>query len=228
MEKFTAVANLLRPADPDRFYTALFAPPARRERLMLLYAFNHELARAWAVASQPMLALIRLQWWREVVKGAEKRHEIATPLRAALAEGAFSAPDLLALIDAWERPEDGFPDTAHWFAFLNAVEGGLAVTAARLLGASAPEDFRRFGMVYGAGRILSRGSSTWLPQDQPDRAALASLVPRPAPRRFKRAEIAAALPAVLGRRDLTRLAAAPRRLGDKLAVLRAYAAARVG
>ena len=62
---------------------ALFAWISPRFVLALLYLFNHELARAREVASEPILALIRLNWWREVVEGQTKHHEIATPLRAA-------------------------------------------------------------------------------------------------------------------------------------------------
>ena len=46
-----AIAALVRRHDPDRFLTALFAPPERRDALLTLYAFNHELARAREVAS---------------------------------------------------------------------------------------------------------------------------------------------------------------------------------
>ena len=74
---------------------ALFAPADRRETLFLLYAFNHELARAREVASQPTLALIRLQWWREVIEGARRRHEVAAPLGEALDAGRLDAADLL-------------------------------------------------------------------------------------------------------------------------------------
>ena len=64
-----AIAALVRRHDPDRFLTALFAPPERRDALLTLYAFNHELARAREAVSEAPLALIRLQWWREVVEG---------------------------------------------------------------------------------------------------------------------------------------------------------------
>ena len=92
----------LRRADPDRFFCTLFAPAQQRDGLALLYLFNHELARAREVASEPMLALIRLNWWREVVEGQAKQHEIATPLRAALDAGLFDAADLAGLISARE------------------------------------------------------------------------------------------------------------------------------
>ena len=77
----------MRRHDPDRFLTALFAPPEKRDALLTLYAFNHELARAREAVSEPPLALIRLQWWREVVEGARRRHEVAEPLAAAIEAG---------------------------------------------------------------------------------------------------------------------------------------------
>src|ERR1700754_790174 len=97
-----AIADLVRRHDPDRFMTALFAPAERRDALLALYAFNHELARAREVASEPPLALIRLQWWREVVEGEAKRHEVASPLSAAMAAGLVVAGDLLPMIEARE------------------------------------------------------------------------------------------------------------------------------
>src|ERR1700730_69402 len=82
-----AIAALVRRHDPDRFLTALFAPPEKRDALLTLYAFNHELARAREAVSEPPLGLIRLQWWREVVEGARRRHEVAEPLTAAIEAG---------------------------------------------------------------------------------------------------------------------------------------------
>ena len=41
-----SLAEFVRRHDPDRFLCALFAPPARRDALFALVAFNHELARA--------------------------------------------------------------------------------------------------------------------------------------------------------------------------------------
>jgi len=90
------LAGLVRRVDPDRFLTALFAPAEKREALFLLYAFNHELARARESVSEPPLALIRLQWWREVVEGARRHHEIAEPLHAALDARELDRDDLLA------------------------------------------------------------------------------------------------------------------------------------
>jgi phytoene synthase len=120
---------LVRRHDPDRFLTALFAPPRARESLFLLYAVNHELARAREVASEPMLALIRLQWWREVAQGARRRHQVAGPLGEALDAGRLDPADLLAMIDGRERECDVIETRSDWHAYLDATAGALAVTA---------------------------------------------------------------------------------------------------
>jgi phytoene synthase len=150
-----ALAVLVRRHDPDRFLTALFAPPRRRDALLALYAFNHELARAREVASEPPLALIRLQWWREVVEGEPKRHEVASKLTEAIAAGALRPADLLALIEARETEAYGDIETlADWRAWLLAGAGGLAVAAASALDAPEPEAARLYGAAYGVAGLL--------------------------------------------------------------------------
>jgi phytoene synthase len=167
-----ALAEFVRRHDPDRFLTALFAPAEKRGALLALYAFNHELARAREVVSEPPLALIRLQWWREVVEGAPRRHEVAEPLSAAIASGALARADLLALIDAREVEADrSIPTLDAWRAYLIGSAGGLSVAAARLLGATEPEHARPFGAVYGGAgvlrsvTILARQGRCLLPED---------------------------------------------------------------
>ncbi|MFL5254825.1 MAG: squalene/phytoene synthase family protein [Rhodopila sp.] len=149
------VTALVRRHDPDRFLTALFAPAPRRDALMVLYAFNHELARARTVASEAPLALIRLQWWREVVEGEPRRHEVATPVSRAIAAGALPAERLLPLIEAREAETYGdFETLADWRAWMMAGAGGLAVAAAAALQAPDPELFRPFGAAYGVAGLL--------------------------------------------------------------------------
>ncbi len=136
---------MVRRADPDRFLTALFAPADRREALFTLYAFNNELARGRDAASNPMLALIRLQWWREVVEGAAQAHEVATPLATLLAAGVLDRAELEAVVDAREAEADVIETLEEWRAMLLAGPGGLAAAAGRLLGAPAPSCCTRPG-----------------------------------------------------------------------------------
>ena len=254
-------AEILRRHDPDRFLTALFAPAARREALFTLYAFNHELARAREVVSEPMLALIRLHWWREVVQGTPKRHEVATPLAAMIGQGVLLPVDLMAMIDGREAEADpAIPDRAAWNAYLAATAGAVMRAAGRALGADGAllDRLTRLGSAHGvAGQLrnvpaLARAGRVLLPQDvlgaheltvhdvtagqgaDALRAALAELatdgraILDQAAGPLPRAAIAAALPAVLARRDLARATPpAERGLGDRLAVLAAWALGRV-
>ncbi len=260
------LAELVRRHDPDRFLTALFAPEARREALFALYALNHELARAREAASEPTLALIRLHWWREVVEGARRSHEVATPLGDALDAGLLDRELLLALIDARElEAEPAIPDLARWRAFLLEGAGTLMLAAGRLLGAppAAEASLRHLGAAYGAAGLLratpalARQNRCLLPADvlarhglspeavvaEPASPALApvlrelseqgrTLLREGGHPRLPRPAVAAALPAVLARRDLARtlppgLAPGARGLGDRLAVTAAGLLGRV-
>ena len=245
-----AIAELVRRHDPDRFLTALFAPPDRRLALLTLYAFNHELARAREVTSEPHMALIRLQWWRDIVEGTRRRHEVATPLSDAIGQGLLLPADLLAIIDAREIEADPAIETLDaWRDYVLAGAGGLAVAAARLLGAPDPEALRPFGAAYGvsgilrSARVLAERGRCLLPADilaehglVPE-AITGGADPTPVLRRLAaeglaflaaahatavpKAARAAALPAVLVRRDLRRAVweAGPRGLGDRVAVV---------
>lgn len=255
------LAERARARDPDRFLCALFAPAARREALFLLIAFNHELARAREATSHPLAAQIRLQWWREVVEAAgdgapPRRHEIAEPLRAAIAAGRLDAAALLGMIAAREaeaQPE-GIATEADLVAFLRGSAGGWSHAAGLALGATAAEAerLRALGAAYGLAGVLRSVAAhagqgrCLLPADRLARAGLSAEAVIAAParawplrremaaeglaalagasREVPAAAIAAALPAVLARRDLLRLAQgrevpAPRRLGDRAAVI---------
>jgi hypothetical protein len=106
------VIDLVRTADRDRFLGALFAPAPRREGLLALLAFNHELARTRVVTREPMLARIRLEWWREAVAEAVGEGKPRTqPIVESLSETArrhrLTVESLTALIDAREEEVDG-------------------------------------------------------------------------------------------------------------------------
>ncbi|MCB8873953.1 squalene/phytoene synthase family protein [Acidisoma silvae] len=152
------LGSALRRHDPDRFLTTLFAPAERREALITLFAFNHELARAREVTSQSLLALIRLQWWREVVEGDAKPGEISTPLFDLVAAGTVQRDTLLGMIDAREAEVDGnFESLQAWRDWLLGGAGGLAVAAGQALGVTDPQmlhGLRLRGAAYGAAGLL--------------------------------------------------------------------------
>ncbi|CAA9264295.1 MAG: hypothetical protein AVDCRST_MAG08-2847 [uncultured Acetobacteraceae bacterium] len=241
-----SLAEFVRRHDPDRFLCALFAPPARREALFALVAYNHELARAREAARTPMVALMRLQWWRDAVEEAAagdppRRHEVAAPLAQAIRDALLDPADLLALADAREaeaEEEDAIPTVPAFHAYLRGTAGLLAVAAGRLLGAppEALPGLQRRGTAYGAAGVLravpalarqgrcllpaaalaTHGLTTAAVLRNPAAPGLKAVASDllaaeearpPPPERVPAAWIAAALPAVLARRDARRLLA---------------------
>ncbi|HEY2892072.1 MAG TPA: phytoene/squalene synthase family protein [Dongiaceae bacterium] len=131
---------LLRRHDADRYLTALFAPGERREALFALYAFNLEIARMREAVSEPMMGLIRLQWWRdalaEVAQGKARAHEVVRPLAAAIAAHNLSLPLFERLIAARERDLDPAPpvDLESLVAYARESSGVLTELALEILG----------------------------------------------------------------------------------------------
>ena len=113
-----------------------------------MLAFDHELARTRTVTREPMLARIRLEWWREAtaeaVGAAMPR---AQPIVESLSEISrrhdLTAEGLTALIDAREEEIDGPLDVlraGHALADLQldvlAVRDAATRDAARAVGAA--------------------------------------------------------------------------------------------
>jgi len=154
------LADFVRRHDPDRFLTALFAPPDRRDALFTLYAFNHELARAREVVSEPPLALIRLQWWRDVIDGERAGEAAANPVAAALTETVtrFALPKalLLDLIEAhaFDLYDDPMPTFEALEGYGRQTSGAIFALAARIAGARAEHVAEQGGLAYGLTALL--------------------------------------------------------------------------
>ncbi|KQI69570.1 phytoene synthase [Loktanella sp. 3ANDIMAR09] len=151
---FDACAALVERGDPLRFRAAMAAPLAARRVLFPLYAFNLEVARAPWVTKEPMIAEMRLQWWRDVLAevvagGPVRRHEVTDALSDVL--DVQGARDLDGLIAArrWDVYTDAFEDAEHFADYIDATAGSLMWTGARLLGATAETSVR--DLAFGAG-----------------------------------------------------------------------------
>ncbi len=136
-----ACAALVERGDPDRFAALMAAPVAARGPLSVLYAFNLEVARAPWVTAEPMIAEMRLQWWRDVVddaaQGVTRGHEVAGPLAELIRATNLPVDVLDALIAArrWDAYRDAFADQAALDHYLEDTGAGLMWATARALGA---------------------------------------------------------------------------------------------
>ena len=151
---FQACAALVEKADPLRFRVAMAAPVTARQILFPLYAFNVEVARAPWVTEEPMIAEMRLQWWRDALEEiaedrTPRKHEVVDALADVLdAEGARCLDHLIAA-RRWDVYKDPFEDAAHFAEYINATSAHLMWTAARLLGPADEAAVRDFA--YGVG-----------------------------------------------------------------------------
>lgn len=149
-----ACAAMVERGDPDRFAALMAAPPAARAKLLPIYAFNLEVARAPWVTEQPLIAEMRLQFWRDVLDAPKPRpHEVAGPLHALCAQTPGLGPVLTSVIQARRHDITRAP-----FASATAFDAYIEGTSAALLWAAAlaldarPETetgFRALG--WGAG-----------------------------------------------------------------------------
>jgi 15-cis-phytoene synthase len=146
--------------DPDRFAATMIAPVAVRAKLFPLYALNLELAEAAWASPEPLVCLMRLQFWEDaVVAFRDGRMMPAHDLTPALAE-ALQPDDvapILRLID-WRRREShrlGFDDLASLLAFLEGTSGGLMALAAAKLGAKDGHVARQIGRAMGLANWLA-------------------------------------------------------------------------
>ncbi len=152
-----ACAELLQRGDPDRFAAALAAPAQHRARLLPLYAFNLEVARAPWVSKEPMIAEMRLQWWRDVVAEPQPRaHEVAGPFHAVIQQAGLPLPVIDRLIaarlhDAWAEP---FADLAAFDAYLDETAGGLMWLASMVCGGTDEAAARHLGWAQGLANYL--------------------------------------------------------------------------
>lgn len=137
-DAIAACAEHVKRGDPDRFLAVMAVRPAARAPLFALYAVNLELARAPWVAKEPMLAQMRLQYWRDLVRGeVPASHEFAGPLMAAVQAHHLDLDLLLRMIDAREAEigtKAPFDDAPALWRYFEDGAGALLALAVQALG----------------------------------------------------------------------------------------------
>lgn len=124
--------RLVREQDPDRYFTALFAPAEKRPHLFALYAFNAEIAGVAERVSEPTPGEIRLAWWREVLEGQRNEeagaHPVASAIRATIASHNLPVNAFVRMVEA--RVLDLYDDP---IPTVNDLEGYAGDTSSALI-----------------------------------------------------------------------------------------------
>jgi phytoene synthase len=154
-----ACAAIVERADAERFRAIMAAPVAARGILFTVYAFNVEVVRAPWVTAEPMIAEMRLQWWRDVLEQIQtgqdvRRHEVSTPLAAVLSQEGAAELDALVAARRWDIYKDPFEDDAQFTNYLERTSGSLLFAASSALGQADREMCRDIGYADGLARFL--------------------------------------------------------------------------
>lgn len=154
-----ACARLVEKGDPDRFQAVLAAPPAARARLLPLYAFNLEVARAPWVTQEPLIAEMRLQFWRDTLAAdAPRAHEVAGPLHRVIRDSSLDISVLDRIVEArrWDVQAEPHADEVALDAYIEDTAAGLLWAAGQALGAprGAEHGLRAMGWAQGLASYL--------------------------------------------------------------------------
>ena len=134
----------LREADRELALALLFSPAKNRDILADRLNLALECESAIHIASEPMLAAIRLQWWVEAIEtGRHEQVPLMLRLSARIEAGEVDAAELTEQIGLWQdrlatAPEDAGSCWAACFAMLAPNHAEAARTIAHCLFADGP------------------------------------------------------------------------------------------
>ncbi|WP_411287565.1 squalene/phytoene synthase family protein [Phenylobacterium sp.] len=160
MNEDNDLGGLVRRVDPDRWLSSRFIGDAQaRADVVALYAYDHELARAPKVASNPLMGEIRLTWWREALDEIfsdrpVRHHPTAQALAFVVGRRDLPRAPLEAMIDARYRELDPAPLSETEALDWSRDTGGLAAELAAAI--LDPATDARLALAAGSAWALGR------------------------------------------------------------------------
>lgn len=131
-----------------------YAPLASRTLFAGIFALDTRLAGIVRAAREPMLAQLRLAWWRDRLGGG--RAVSADPVLIALADLVARGPELVALADGWEALLAEQLTTDHAQAYAEGRAAAMGALASLL---DAPvEPARRAGFNWALADLAGHVS----------------------------------------------------------------------
>jgi phytoene synthase len=148
-----------------------YAPRRARLPWLALLGLDAKLAGIVRSSREPMLAQVRLAWWRDVLAGSASALPAGEPVLAALASWQGRHLLLAPLAEAWGELAGEAPLDADAFLALAEARAGAFAALADLLGAD--QFAQAAGRMARAAALADLRGGVSHPQE---RAALAALV----------------------------------------------------
>ena len=162
-------ADLVRGHDFARYASTLFMPAEERRALLALYAFNVEIFRIRDQVSQPLPGEIRMQWWTDLLAGAEhggvEGNPVASELLLAMRTFGLPAEPLSRLIGEhqFDLYNDPMPTLAALEGYVHETASALFALGARIVvppSAEIEHLARHAGFAHGFVQVIAN-----LPRD---------------------------------------------------------------
>jgi phytoene synthase len=160
-------SNFLPQLHPVTRLALAYAPRNTRLPFLAIMALDMRLAGIVRNSREPMLAQLRLAWWREQLRQDRSAWPEGEPLLAALRSLQGRHRELEALVDGWEAMTG--PAPLPEAAFLQLAEARGAAFAALVDDAAAQMEAKRLGRNWALADIAGRLSNPH------ERAAVGSL-----------------------------------------------------
>lgn len=132
-------ADLVRSHDFARYASTLFVSADERRALLALYAFNVEISRVRDQVSQPLPGEVRMQWWTDLLAGADhggsEGNPVASELLLAIRGYGLSTEPMSRLIEEhqFDLYNDPMPTLAALEGYVHETTSALLALAARIL-----------------------------------------------------------------------------------------------
>jgi phytoene synthase len=157
-------ATLVRSHDFARYASTLFVPADQRRALLAIYAFNVEISRVREQVSQPLPGEMRLQWWTDMLAGADhggvEGNPVAAELKLAIEHWRLPVKRLSRLIDEhrFDLYNDPMPTMAALESYINDTSSALFSFGAGIAGWQSPEIehlARHAGLAQGIAQVVA-------------------------------------------------------------------------
>jgi phytoene synthase len=143
-------------------------------------ALDARLATLIRRSTEPMLAQLRLAWWREAISQQPEQWPQGEPILATLRSWNKATPTAVALVDAWEALTAPSPLAASSLKAFADGRGAAAAALADVLHSSPDrEAARQLGQVWALEDLAMRLGRD---DERSTAVALAEMLPRQLPR----------------------------------------------
>ena len=172
--------NQAAPSGSSFYYSVFFLPAEKRRALTGLFAFFREIEQGAKECSDPALAQIKLNWWRQELAAAfsgRAQHPVTQALLAIATQFALPQELLLQLIDGVENGllKNRHADFHSLQVYCSRTSGLAEQLVSRILGVHDPNALKRaqeLGLAFGLTDVIlnvrddARRNRILLPQDE--------------------------------------------------------------